>query len=262
MYNATLRASFLVVTNGMRHFLFQTDWQNNTTRVLDAMPAACVKRLVFSSTANVYCYPRSIPILETEPLSPPNPYATSKLSVEYAVTAYARSYGLAAVSLRYFNAAGAFLGPLGAWGERHDPETHLIPNALQVALGVRDELPIFGDDYATPDGTCIRDYIHVYDLGTAHLLALEAAQSGEHSVYNLGNGTGFSNREVVEVVRSVTGHPVPVEMAPRRAGDPAVLVASSEKARAELGWSPQKPSLTDIVSDAWTFANGPAPARG
>jgi UDP-glucose 4-epimerase len=229
--------------------------------VLDAMRSTGVTRLVFSSTANVYGDPRSIPIREAEPLSPPNPYATSKLSVEYAVTAYARAYGLAAVSLRYFNAAGAFLGPLGAWGERHDPETHLIPNALQVASGVQDKLPIFGDDYATPDGTCIRDYIHVYDLGTAHLLALEAAAPGEHSVYNLGNGTGFSNREVVEVVRSVTGHPIPVEMAPRRPGDPAVLVASSDKARTDLGWAPQKASLTDIVSDAWTFARRQASAH-
>jgi UDP-glucose 4-epimerase len=231
-------------------------WENNVAgslHLLDAMRSVGVQRLVFSSTANVYGNPRSIPIEETAVMAPPNPYATSKLAVEYALTGYASAYGLAAVSLRYFNAAGAFLGPMGAWGERHEPETHLIPNALHVALGVREKLPIFGDDYPTPDGTCVRDYIHIYDLATAHLLALEAAQSGEHRVYNLGNGTGFSNREVVDVVRSVTGHAIPVEMASRRPGDPAVLVASADKARAELGWTPLKSSLTEIVSDAWTF---------
>jgi UDP-glucose 4-epimerase len=232
-------------------------WENNVVgslQLLDAMRSAGVPRLVFSSTANVYGDPRSIPIEETAAMAPPNPYATSKLAVEYALTGHARAYGLAAVSLRYFNAAGAFLSPKGARGERHDPETHLIPNALLVALGAREKLALFGDDYPTPDGTCVRDYIHIYDLATAHLRALEAGQPGEHRVYNLGSGTGFSNLEVVEVVRSVTGHPIPVEMAPRRAGDPAVLVASSEKARTELGWTPERASLTEIVSDAWDYA--------
>lgn len=238
-------------------------WENNVVgslHLLTAMRSAGVPRLVFSSTANVYGDPLSVPIKETAAMAPPNPYATSKLSVEYALTGFAGSYGLAAVSLRYFNAAGAFVGPTGVWGERHDPETHLIPNALHVALGVREKLQIFGDDYPTADGTCVRDYIHIYDLATAHLLALEAAQPGEHRVYNLGNGTGFSNREVVDVVRSVTGHPIPVELAPRRPGDPAVLVAGSDKARAELGWTPQKASLTEIISDAWTFARRQPPA--
>jgi UDP-glucose 4-epimerase len=205
----------------------------------------------------VYGDPASLPIVETSPTAPPNPYATSKLAVEFALTGYAVGHGLAAVSLRYFNAAGALLrsgARSSARGERHDPETHLIPNALQVALGRKDKLQLFGDDYDTPDGTCVRDYIHVADLATAHLLALTAVAPGEHRVYNLGSGTGFSNREVVDTVRAVTGHPIPIEMAPRRPGDPAVLVASSEKARAELGWVPARPALSDIVADAWTFA--------
>lgn len=232
-------------------------WENNVTgslRLLEAVRAAGVRRLVFSSTANVYGSPTELPIPESSQLAPPNPYATSKLSVEYAITGAAGAHGIAAVSLRYFNAAGALIRPTGSVGERHDPETHLIPNALRVALGQQDKLALFGDDYPTPDGTCVRDYIHVADLAAAHLLALEAMQPGEHRIYNLGNGTGFSNREVIEVVREVTGHPIPVEMAPRRPGDPAVLVASSDKARRELGWTPAKPSLHEIVSDAWTFA--------
>jgi UDP-glucose 4-epimerase len=158
------------------------------------------------------------------------------------------------VSLRYFNASGALVRDGRARGERHDPETHLIPNALLVASGRKEKLQLFGDDYPTPDGTCVRDYIHVADLATAHLLALTAVRPGEHRVYNLGNGTGFSNREVVDVVRAVTGHPIPVEMAPRRPGDPAVLVAASAKAQSDLSWTPQHPNLTDIVTDAWTFA--------
>jgi UDP-glucose 4-epimerase len=232
-------------------------WDNNVVgslRLLEAVRRARVPRLVFSSTANVYGDPASLPIVETSPTAPPNPYATSKLAVEFALTGYAVGHGLAAVSLRYFNAAGALLRPSLSRGERHDPETHLIPNALQVALGRKEKLQLFGDDYDTPDGTCVRDYIHVADLATAHLLALTAVAPGEHRVYNLGSGIGFSNREVVDTVRAVTGHPIPIEMAPRRPGDPAVLVASSEKARAELGWVPARPALADIVSDAWTFA--------
>jgi len=236
-------------------------WENNvigSLRLLDAVRRARVPRLVFSSTANVYGDPSSLPIVETSLTAPPNPYATSKLAVEYALTGYASGHGLAAVSLRYFNAAGALLRPAFARGEQHDPETHLIPNALLVALGRKEKLQLFGDDYATPDGTCVRDYVHVADLATAHLLALTAVSPGEHRVYNLGNGTGFSNREVIETVRAVTGHPIPVEMAPRRAGDPAVLVASSAKARADLGWVPARPALADIVADAWTFARASA----
>jgi UDP-glucose 4-epimerase len=232
-------------------------WENNvlgSLRLLDAVRAARVPRLVFSSTANIYGNPTELPITETAIAAPPNPYATSKLAVEYALTGEATAHGLAAVTLRYFNAAGALIRPVGSCGERHDPETHLIPIALQVAAGRRAKLQLFGDDYPTPDGTCVRDYIHVADLATAHLAALGAVRAGEHRLYNLGNGTGFSNLDVVRAVREVTGHPIPVEMAARRPGDPAVLVASADKARAELGWQPQRPSLHDIIGDAWTFA--------
>jgi UDP-glucose 4-epimerase len=248
-------AAFIAAGESVQHP--ERYWENNvigSLRLLDAVRAAGVPRLVFSSTANVYGDPAQLPITEAAVVAPPNPYATSKLAVEYALTGEAIAHGLAAVSLRYFNAAGALLRPGGpACGERHDPETHLIPIALQVAAGRREKLPIYGDDYPTPDGTCIRDYIHVADLAAAHLLALGAVAPGEHRIYNLGNGTGFSNREVVDVVREVTGHPIPTEMAPRRAGDPAVLVASAVKAHDELGWVPVRTALSDIVADAWTF---------
>jgi UDP-glucose 4-epimerase len=227
-------------------------WRNNvggTLALLDAMREHGVKRLVFSSTAAVYGEPEQIPILETMPGRPTNPYGASKLAVDMMIGGEARAHGLGAASLRYFNVAGASDG----CGERHDPETHLIPITLQVASGTREKLSIFGNDYPTPDGTCVRDYIHVDDLAEAHLLALEATTPGEHRIYNLGNGTGFSNLEVVEAVRSVTGHPVPVEYAPRRPGDPAVLVASSERIRAELGWQPRKPTLEEMIADAWAF---------
>jgi UDP-glucose 4-epimerase len=214
----------------------------------------------------VYGDPDTLPIPETAVTRPPNPYAASKLAVDHALRDEAFAHGLSAVSLRYFNVAGAHRCPDGSMiGERHDPETHLIPIALQVAAGRRDKLQMFGDDYPTPDGTCVRDYIHISDLAAAHLLALStmyratgaagptSAGGAGHRVYNLGNGSGFSNREVVEVVREVTGHPVPVEIAPRRDGDPAALVASSEKARTELSWTPALPNLADIVADAWEF---------
>src|SRR5262249_8734533 len=174
---------------------------------LDAVQRARVPRLVFSSTANVYGDPASLPIVETSATAPPNPYATSKLAVEFALSGYAVGHGLAAVSLRYFNAAGALLGPSGARGELHDPETHLIPNALLVALGRKEKLQLYGDDYDTPDGTCVRDYIHVADLATAHLLALTAVAPGEHRVYNLGSGSGFSNPAVIDTVPAATRHP-------------------------------------------------------
>jgi UDP-glucose 4-epimerase len=239
-------------------------WENNaigSLRLLDAVRAAGVRRLVFSSTANVYGDPDEVPIPETAETRPPNPYAASKLAVDHALAGESTAYGLAAASLRYFNVAGAHVAPDGSMiGERHDPETHLIPLALQVAAGVRDKLQLFGDDYPTPDGTCVRDYIHVSDLAAAHLLALSTMDDGMHRVYNLGNGNGFSNRAVIDVVREVTGHPVPVEVAGRRAGDPAALVASSEKAKRELGWRPAKPALHQMVADAWTFANRSAPA--
>lgn len=231
-------------------------WAVNTMgslALLDAARVARVPRFVFSSTAAVYGNPTELPIPESAATSPTNPYGATKLAVDLALTAEANDHGLAAVSLRYFNVAGAYLRPGIALGERHDPETHLIPLTLQVAAKQRDLLMLYGDDYPTADGTCVRDYIHVEDLARAHLLALTTAAPNTHRVYNLGNGNGFSNRQVVEVVEGVTGRPVPVEVAPRRAGDPAALVASSQRARDELGWRPAKASLADIVSDAWAF---------
>jgi UDP-glucose 4-epimerase len=218
--------------------------------LLEAMRAADCRRIVFSSTAATYGEPDTVPIPETAPTRPTNTYGASKLAVDHMLTSYAVAHGFAAVSLRYFNVAGAAFG----LGERHATETHLIPLALQVAAGQRESLSIYGDDYPTPDGTCVRDYIHVQDLSDAHLLALPAAEPGVHRIYNLGNGTGFSVQQVVEAVREVTGHPVPVEVAPRRAGDPAQLVASSERIRADLGWEPRHRDLTGIVRDAWETA--------
>jgi UDP-glucose 4-epimerase len=220
--------------------------------LLEAMRAVECRRIVFSSTAATYGEPDAVPIPESAPTRPTNTYGASKLAVDHMLTSYAVAHGFAAVSLRYFNVAGAAFG----LGERHATETHLIPLALQVAAGQRASLSIYGDDYPTPDGTCVRDYIHVQDLSDAHLLALPAAAEGEHRIYNLGNGTGFSVQEVVEAVREVTGHPVPVEVAPRRAGDPAQLVASSDRIRADLGWKPRHRDLTGIVRDAWEVARG------
>ncbi|WP_328348934.1 UDP-glucose 4-epimerase GalE [Micromonospora sp. NBC_00421] len=231
-------------------------WHANTVSsiaLIDAVRAARVPRLVFSSTAAVYGDPVELPIPETAAKAPTNTYGATKLAVDLALTSEATAHDLAAVSLRYFNVAGAYLRDGLAIGERHDPETHLIPIALDVAAGRREKLRLFGDDYPTVDGTCVRDYIHVEDLARAHLLALTAAVPGRHRIYNLGNGSGFTNRQVVDVVREVTGHPLPVEIAPRREGDPAELVASSALAREELGWVPEKPTLTDMVGDAWAF---------
>ncbi|WP_327683383.1 UDP-glucose 4-epimerase GalE [Streptomyces sp. NBC_00467] len=228
-------------------------WDNNvggTMALLAAMRSAGVRTLVFSSTAATYGEPVSTPITETDPTAPTSPYGASKLAVDHMITGEAAAHGLAAVSLRYFNVAGAY----GSCGERHDPESHLIPLVLQVALGKRESISVFGDDYPTPDGTCVRDYIHVADLAEAHLLALDAAAPGEHLICNLGNGNGFSVREVVDTVRRVTGHPVPEVVAPRRGGDPAVLVASARTARERLGWQPSRADLAGIVSDAWAFA--------
>jgi UDP-glucose 4-epimerase len=220
-----------------------------TMNLLDAMRAAEVPRLVFSSTAACYGEPEEVPILETAPALPTNPYGASKLAVDTAIGFEAAASGLAAVSLRYFNVAGAS----GDFGELHDPETHLIPMVLRAAAGLRDSVQIFGTDYPTPDGTAVRDYIHVEDLARAHLLALEAASEGGHRIYNLGNGQGFSVREVVEVARAVTDRPIKAVEVGRRAGDPAVLVASSERIKAELGWVPEKPGLDAIVADAWSW---------
>ncbi|ANP55564.1 UDP-glucose 4-epimerase [Streptomyces griseochromogenes] len=227
-------------------------WDNNvagTMALLGAMREAGVRRLVFSSTAATYGEPEQVPILETAPTKPTSPYGASKLAVDHMITSEAIAHGLAAVSLRYFNVAGAY----GVHGERHDPESHLIPLVLQVAQGRREAISVYGDDYPTPDGTCIRDYIHVADLAEAHLLALTAARPGEHLICNLGNGSGFSVREVIETARSVTGHPIPEVVAPRRGGDPAVLVASADAAREKLGWNPSRADLAGIVADAWEF---------
>jgi UDP-glucose 4-epimerase len=227
-------------------------WRGNvvtTLALLDAMVRHGTPRLVFSSTAATYGEPEQVPIREDAPTRPTNPYGASKLAIDHAIGGYARAHGLAATSLRYFNVAGAH----GRIGERHVVETHLIPLVLQVATGQRSLVQIYGDDWPTPDGTCIRDYIHIDDLAAAHLLALTAARPGEHAIYNLGSGTGFSVREVVEACRAVTGHPIPVEVAPRRSGDPAVLVASSAAATAALGWRPEKTDLRTIIGDAWSF---------
>ncbi|MEU1596755.1 UDP-glucose 4-epimerase GalE [Streptomyces sp. NPDC005708] len=232
-------------------------WDNNvggTMALLGAMREAGVRKLVFSSTAATYGEPVNTPITETDPTAPTSPYGASKLAVDHMITGEATAHGLGAVSLRYFNVAGAY----GAYGERHNPESHLIPLVLQVAQGRREAISVFGDDYPTPDGTCIRDYIHVADLAEAHLLALDAATSGEHLICNLGNGNGFSVREVIETVRQVTGHPIPEVAAPRRGGDPAVLVASAATARERLGWNPSRADLAGIVADAWEFAQNVA----
>ncbi|MFF5716520.1 UDP-glucose 4-epimerase GalE [Streptomyces buecherae] len=228
-------------------------WTNNvggTMALLAAMRDAGVRTLVFSSTAATYGEPTTTPIVEDAATAPTNPYGASKLAVDHMISGECVAHGLAAVSLRYFNVAGAY----GRYGERHDPESHLIPLILQVAQGKREAISVFGDDYPTPDGTCVRDYIHVADLAEAHLLALTAATAGEHLICNLGNGNGFSVREVVETVRKVTGHPVPEVIAGRRGGDPAVLVASAERARDRLGWQPTRADLAGIVEDAWEFA--------
>jgi UDP-glucose 4-epimerase len=231
-------------------------WHENVVKslaLLDAIRAAKVPRVIFSSTAAVYGNPVELPITESAIKAPTSTYGSTKLTFDLALTSEAFAHGLAAVSLRYFNVAGAYIAEGHEIGERHDPETHLIPITLQVAAGKREKLQLFGDDYPTVDGTCVRDYIHVEDLARAHLLALDATVAGEHRIYNLGNGNGFSNRQVVEAAREVTGAEIPVEVAARRDGDPATLVASSDRARDELGWTPRKNTLQDMIGDAWTF---------
>ena len=218
-------------------------------QLLEAVRAAGTPRLVFSSTAATYGEPERNPITEDAPTRPTNPYGASKLAIDHAITSYANAHGLAAVSLRYFNVAGAH----DTYGERHTVETHLIPLVLQVATGQREHITVYGDDWPTSDGTCLRDYIHVRDLAEAHLLALEHAVPGHHAIYNLGTGTGFSVLEVIEACRRVTGHTIPAQVAARRVGDPAVLVASSARASAELGWQPRRTELDTIVGDAWSL---------
>ena len=226
-------------------------WRTNavgTLALLDAMRQHRIQRIVFSSTAATYGEPASLPITEETPTLPTNPYGVTKLAVDRMLEAESRAYGLGAVSLRYFNVAGAY----GRHGERHDPETHLLPNLLKVVTGERDHATIIGTDYPTRDGTAVRDYLHVVDLADAHIRALREIRPGVHQVYNLGTGTGYTVREMVEAVRRVTGHPVPVVEAARRPGDPPGLVAASDRAQRDLGWSPQR-TIDDMVRDAWSF---------
>lgn len=223
----------------------------NTLGLLGAMRRAGVARLVFSSTCATYGVPQNVPIRETEPQRPINPYGRAKLVVEWALEDYARAYGLSYAALRYFNAAGA--SPQGDIGEDHDPETHLIPLVLQVALGQRPHLEIFGTDYPTPDGTCIRDYVHVDDLALAHLLSLYRMQPGKGLQYNLGTGRGYSVREVIQIAEGVTGKSIAVKESARRAGDPPSLVAAADCARAGLGWLPKYMTLEPIIESAWQW---------
>jgi UDP-glucose 4-epimerase len=230
-------------------------WRNNvvgTVALLDSLRAYGVDRIVFSSSAATYGDPAEQPIHEDAPIRPTSPYGSSKTAIDLALTDYARAYGMAAVSLRYFNVAGALHATDGSWyGERHATETHLVPNALRAAAG-NGALSLFGTDYPTPDGTCVRDYIHVIDLGEAHLRALGIAAPGEHHLVNLGSGTGYSVREVIETVQAVTGREISVIEADRRPGDPAVLVAANDRANELLGWAPSR-GLRQMVEDAWAF---------
>lgn len=223
-----------------------------TKVLLDAMVKHGIDKIVFSSTAATYGEPENIPILESDRTCPTNPYGETKLAMEKMFKWTAQAHGMRYVSLRYFNACGA--DESGTIGEAHNPESHLIPLILQVPGGKRDTIYIFGTDYDTPDGTCIRDYIHVTDLAQAHILAVQyLANGGESDIFNLGNGVGYSVREVIETARTVTGHPIPATETPRRAGDPARLVASSDKAKQVLGWNPVHDSLEEIIASAWNW---------
>ena len=232
-------------------------WRDNfetSLKLLNSMREHGVNSLVFSSTAATYGEPERVPITEDMPTAPTTPYGATKLASDYAITSYATAYGLGATSLRYFNVAGAY----GGYGENHATETHLIPLVLQVAQGKREKILIYGDDWPTADGTCVRDYIHIRDLADAHMLALKTNSPGSHRIFNLGSGDGYSVKEVIEACRRVTGHPIPAEVAPRRAGDPATLIASSARAKEKLGWSPTRTDLDTIVADAWEYTQ----ARG
>ena len=237
------------VTNPLKYY------ENNlygTKVLLDAMIKTGVDKIVFSSTAATYGEPENIPILESDRTCPTNPYGETKLAMEKMISWAAKAHGLHFVSLRYFNACGAHKS--GKIGEAHNPESHLIPLVLQVPNGKREFVSIYGNDYDTPDGTCIRDYIHVTDLAKAHILAVEYLMNGgESDFFNLGNGVGYSVKEVIETARKVTGHPIPAKEETRRAGDPARLVASGEKARKILGWEPEIKDLADIISSAWKW---------
>ncbi|MGB3511556.1 MAG: UDP-glucose 4-epimerase GalE [Microcoleaceae cyanobacterium] len=230
-------------------------YSNNVTgtlTLLQAMVAASVNKLVFSSTCATYGVPNSVPVTEHEPQNPINPYGASKLMVERIIADFDVAYGLKSVIFRYFNAAGA--DPQGRLGEDHNPETHLLPLVLQAALGKRESISIYGNDYPTPDGTCIRDYIHVTDLADAHVLGLKnLLQGGNSEIFNLGNGNGFSVKQAIEAAREVTGKSIKVVECDRRAGDPPILVGSSEKARTFLGWQPKYPGIEDILTHAWSW---------
>src|SRR4051812_48753133 len=229
-------------------------YQNNLVNTLNLMDCARrngISRFIFSSTCATYGVPQQVPITEDEPQKPINPYGNGKLAVEWALADYAAAYGWGYAALRYFNAAGA--SPDGSIGEDHDPETHLIPLVLQSVLGQRPHVEVYGTDYPTPDGTCVRDYIHVDDLAEAHLLALEHLEPGKGLCYNLGTGRGYSVREVVRVAEEVTGKKVPVKEGPRRPGDPPVLVASADKVAREIGWRPRYTELLPIVRTAWNW---------
>lgn len=242
-------AAFLEVGESMKDpALFFRNNVANSINLIDAATRAGVRKFVFSSTAAVY-QAQDHPLSEDDPLGPASVYGETKLMIERTLHWFGQIHGLRYAALRYFNAAGA----TKERGEDHDPETHLIPMILQVPLGRRRELHIYGTDYPTPDGTCIRDYIHIADLASAHLLALKALDRLERLTCNLGNGTGYSVRQVIEVAREVTGHPIPAIETPRRPGDPAILVAGSERARKELGWEPNYPALRDIVAGAWQW---------
>ena len=225
---------------------------NGTKVLLQSMVAHGLNKIVFSSTAATYGEPESVPILETDKTEPTNAYGETKLAMEKMFKWTDSAHGMKYVSLRYFNACGAHVS--GEIGEAHSPETHLIPLILQVPLGQREAISIYGDDYPTSDGTCIRDYIHVTDLAQAHILAVEYLMKGNSSnIFNLGNGIGFTVKEVIDTARKVTGHPIPATVTPRRAGDPAQLIASSDKARSVLGWNPQHADLEEIISSAWKW---------
>ena len=225
-----------------------------TKVLLESMVTHGIDKIVFSSTAATYGEPERVPILETDRTEPTNCYGETKLSMEKMFKWVGKAHGLRFVSLRYFNACGAHVS--GTIGEAHNPESHLIPLILQVPNGQRDVISIFGDDYDTKDGTCIRDYIHVTDLAQAHILAMDyLMRGGESDIFNLGNGVGFTVKEVIDTARTVTGHPIPAKVTPRRAGDPAQLIASSEKARSVLGWNPQHADLEEIIASAWNWHN-------
>lgn len=246
-------AAFSLVAESMKKPLKYFD--NNTggmITLLEAMHDHGIKYIVFSSTAATYGIPEHMPIKESDPQVPINPYGESKLAMEKIMKWCDQAYGIKFVALRYFNVAGA--KPDGSIGEDHHPETHLVPIILQVAAGKRDELSIFGDDYNTPDGTNVRDYVHPMDLADAHILAIKYLQAGNPSdAFNLGSSTGFSNKQMLEAAREVTGKPIPAKMAPRRPGDPDALVAASDKARSVLGWKPQYDDVHDIIASAWKW---------